>query len=266
MSKRAANLLRKLGNIVYQGTEQHEGKATYKGDVVFNGGKTKSVDIQNQQPLFRSSGRIVLEEYFAQLPNLNAALSASATDGLVGGIWNPNFEVLGTNASMHIHTGAQLGAAAGYVAFASGSGKFSDGTSANAAGLALHTGGANDDSTIVLPHLDTRASHWGIASLWGSENEVIWECALTTSEITAVYYWAGLKLTNTPTIATDDDQAFFCFGSDDDNGATDNTNWHAVSSTGGTDTIAATSVAAAARTTVRLRIEIDAARNTNILY
>ena len=67
--------------------------------------------------------------------------------------------------------------------------------------------------------------------------------------------WAGLKLTNTPVIATDDDQAFFRFAPADNSGK-----WAAVNSIGGTDDAADSGVTVAASTVYHLAISISAAR------
>ncbi len=88
-------------------------------------------------------------------------------------------------------------------------------------------------------------------------DQVIWEAAITTGDdiATGLLLWAGLKLTNDPTVATDDDQAFFRFSTDDSD-----TNWEVVSSIAGTDTTTDSGVAVAVDTKYNFRIELDSAR------
>ena len=59
-------------------------------------------------------------------------------------------------------------------------------------------------------------------------------------------FWAGLKLTNTPVYATDADQAYFLYSSNDDTGSlTTNGKLHFVYSVGGTDYITDLGIAVA---------------------
>jgi len=168
--------------------------------------------------------RFVLVERFNRLPQLNASVGVAA---------NLDFEILGTNASDDDVTFA-----------------------ATIGGVQLQTDGADNDQVIVLPHLDTSQSAWtGVK--WGTENQVVWECVIRTSAITACTIWAGLKLTNTSVIATDDDQAFFRYA------AASDTNWQCEYSIGGTDTEADSGVAVAANTNVYFRIEIDSDRKAH---
>ena len=171
----------------------------------------------------RSPDRYYLEEFFKQLPVLNADIAVST---------NLDFEILGTNA-----TAAQVT------------------NSATEAGIVLTTAGADNDQVFILPHLDTGQSGW-TTKLWGTENEVIWECSIRTgSAITAELVFAGLKLTNDPTIATDNDQVFFRYSTDDSN-----TTWRVIDSIGGTDTNTDSGVTVAASTIYNFRIEIDSSR------
>lgn len=183
-----------------------------------------SSDVYNWDTLLRtkpglcSVSRYALEETFQRLPSLNASIGVAT---------NLDFEVLGTNASADDVT-----------------------HSATRAGIQCQTDGATNDSVIILPHLDASQSAWtGIK--WGTENQVHWEAVLTTgASIAAVTFWAGLKLTNVDTVATDNDQVYFRY----DAGIG---NWEAVASIGGTDVEFDTNVALAANTTYHFRIEID---------
>ncbi len=178
------------------------------------------------KPVVEGSKRYVLEENFEQRPKKNASIGITA---------NPNFEILGTNvAEANVTWGSTVG------------------------GIEMKTAGADDDQVIVLPHLDSNQTAWTEVN-WGTENQTIWEAVIKTdSSISKTLIWAGLKLTNTPTIATDDDQAFFRFSTDDGD-----TNWHIVSSIGGDDTNDSTEVEVEASTIYYLRIEIDSDRKAH---
>jgi hypothetical protein len=191
----------------------------------------------------RNPDRYYLEEYFVQRPVLNADIQNSAEGTRM--IANTNFEILGANASSDDVT-------------------FSTGASSEA-GIVLTTDTADNDQVIVLPHLDTNQTAWtGI--LWGTENQVEWECAIRTgASIANVGIWAGLKLTNTPVYATDDDQAYFLFATDNDMGAiTTTAKLHFVYSISNTDYITDLGIALAASTTYKLRIVIDSNRQVSV--
>lgn len=164
--------------------------------------------------------RYTLTENFLQLPNANANIAVST---------NLNFEILGTNADI---TDFAWDTVRGGVKFV--------------------TGGADNDQVIVLPHLDAKQTAWtGVK--WGTENQTIWQANITSGDdvSTGVLYWAGLKLTNTPVVATDADQAFFRYSTDDSD-----TNWEVVYSVGGTDYTADSGVALADDTNYLLKIII----------
>lgn len=185
----------------------------------------------------RNPDRYYLEEYFKRRPALNTQLATSedAANTIIHNVANKDFEILGTNASKDDVT-----------------------FSTTEAGIQLQTDGADNDQVIVLPHLDQDQTAWnGIK--WGTENEVEWQCAIRTgASIADISFWAGLKLTNVPTYATDDDQAYFLYASDDDQGAlTTNANLHFVYSVGDTDYITDLGIAVAASTIYKLRIVID---------
>uniref|UniRef100_A0A6C0M036 Uncharacterized protein n=1 Tax=viral metagenome TaxID=1070528 RepID=A0A6C0M036_9ZZZZ len=187
------------------------------------------VVLGNSTWLSSAPERYQLEEFFKRKPGLNADVQNAAEATRM--IASTEFELLGTNAT-------------------SASSTFS----ATRAAITLTTAGNANDQVIVLPHLDASQSAWAQV-LWGTENQVVWECGLATgASITACSIWAGLKLTNTPVIATDNDQVFFRY--DSAVGAV----WTAVSSIGGTDTSTATGKSCAINTFYNLRIAIDAAR------
>jgi hypothetical protein len=157
-------------------------------------------------------------------------------------IANTDFELVGTNAG-------------------SGDATFS----ATRAGIVIQTDGTDNDQVIIAPHLDTSQSAWTNIK-FGTENQVEWECAITThGTITDYSFHAGLKLTNTPVYTTDADQAYFLFCTDDDQGAlTTNANLHFVYSNDGTDYVTDLGIAVAASTIYRLRIEIDSSRQVSV--
>jgi hypothetical protein len=144
---------------------------------------------------------------------------------------DPNFEVLGTNGTSALSTYN-----------AEGGIRFTTDTGAN-------------DQMILLPHLDTKQSAWAQVT-WGTDQETEWECLLRTgSSIADVIIWAGLKLTNTSTTATDDDQAFFRYAP-----ATNSGKWQAIHSKTNVDVAADSGVTVVASTTYKLAIKIDQSR------
>lgn len=162
-------------------------------------------------------------------PSINADIQNAAEATRM--IADPDFEVLGTNASSDDVT-----------FYAEG-------------GIKLETDGADGDEVIVLPHLDANQSAWAQVT-WGTDKQVEWECHIKSgSSIANAIVWAGLKLTNTEVLATDNDQAFFRYEDDVSSGAL-----IAVYSIGGTDTSVNTGITVAADTEYRLRIWIDSAR------
>ena len=194
---------------------------------------TKTLDVMKTiiaQEDETKDDRYYLEEYFAQRPCINGDLASTTEATRVPA--NRNFEILGTNATSDDVT-----------------------FDATNAGILLTLDGADDDQIIITPHLDTNQTAWaGIK--WGTENQTEWTASIKTgAAITTQLIWAGLKLTNTPVIATDADQVFFRYSTDD----TD-TNWEIVSSNNGTDTTSDSGVALAANTTYKLQIKIDSAR------
>lgn len=186
--------------------------------------------------------RYYLEEWWLQRPALNADIDQAYTVEVARAA-NRDFEVLGSNMTTALCT-----------------------FTADHAGITITTATTDQDAAIIAPHLDTNQSAWtGVK--WGTENSVTWECAVSTNAIDNQKIWAGLKLTNDgPTVVTDDDQAYFLFETDGDNGTTltDFTLLHFVHSIGGTDYISAMPITVAANTTYRLRIDIDSDRKASI--
>lgn len=190
--------------------------------------------------------RYFLETYFPKRPGLNANLDAASTVEVARAL-SHEFEVVGTNMTSALTT-----------------------FSATYGGIKITTAGTDNDQTTVTPHLDNAGtgqtdaiSAWAGVQ-WGTENQTEWACCITTDTITTVSYHAGLKLTNDPTVATDDDQAYFLFATDDDLGTlADNANWHFVYSIGGTDYVTDLNIAVAADTTYKFKIAIDSDRKVS---
>ena len=192
--------------------------------------------------------RYYLDEAFYQRPGLNAIniIDPDANDATALAVTqaaNKNFETLGTNMTTALTTfpGTQ-------------------------AGILMTTAGADQDQSILLPHLDTNQSAWSKV-LWGTENQVEWECSISLPAIDNQNVWAGLKLTNAPELATDDDQAYFNFLTDADNSGqafTDFTKLHFVYSVGGTDYISQLPITVAAATVYHLKIKINSDRKATV--
>ena len=186
--------------------------------------------------------RYYLEEYFAQLPGVNADIDQVSTTEVQRAL-NRNFEILGAGGTSalatfdHDHTGCTL-----------------------------TTGATDNNAMIIVPHLDTKQSAWGVAGQFDSQKQVEWSAAITTgAAITTTCIHAGLKLTNTPVYATDTDQIYFLYDATDDSGAlTSNGNLHAVYSIGGTDYISDLGITVAINTTYHLHIKIAADRTATV--
>ena len=190
----------------------------------------------------KDARRVYLDEWFLQRPGLNANIDQVSTVEVQRAL-NRNWEALGTNMTTALCT------------FAGTSG-----------GVKATTAGADQDQAIITPHLDTAATAWA-GCLWGTENEVHWETSIQLPAIDNQNVWAGLKLTNAPELATDDDQAYFNFLTDADNSGQsfdDFTKLHFIYSVGGTDYISQLPITVAANTPYHLKMEIDSDRKITI--
>ena len=195
----------------------------------------------------KDARRYYLEEWFKKKPGLIAvsiidpdADSASAIAAYV--IANRDFETLGTNMTTALTTfpGTQ-------------------------AGILMTTAGADQDQAILLPHLDTNQSAWSKV-LYGTENQVEWECSISLPALDNQKVWAGMKLTNDQLVATDANQVFFKYQTDATNSEafTDFAKWHFVHSIGGTDYISRLPIDVAADTQYHFKIKIDSDRKATI--
>ena len=185
--------------------------------------------------------RVYFEEWFLQRPGINANIDQVSTVEVQRAL-NRNWEALGTNATTAL------------VTFASTS-----------AGVLATTAGADQDQTILTPHLDTAATAWA-GTKWGTENETHFETSIMLPAIDNQKVWAGLKLTNDQLVATDANQAYFKFQTDATNSEafTDFTKLHFVHSIGGTDFISQLPITVAADTPLHLKITIDSDRKASI--
>lgn len=172
--------------------------------------------------------RYVLTEKFVKRPCINADL-ASGTEATREPA-NDSWELLGTNA-----VSADVGFSAG-------------------GGITLATHGAATDSSIILPHLDTLQTAFTGTTFTPAQSPIMVATVRTNTALTNTTIWVGLKLTNTPVVATDDDQILFRYQNGTD------TTWQATYSIAGTDTTTNTSVSVAASTTYTFWIVVDSAR------
>ena len=232
-----------MANTTFSGAVRSENNF----QVVSKNTTTGLIQDRTIQDGLKDTRRYYLEEWFKQLPKLNAVniIDPDADDASALALHvsaNKDFEVLGTNMTSALST-----------------------RNSTAAGIVLTTAGADQDQAILAPHLDSNQTAW-TGTLWGTENQVSWECSLNTNAIDNQKLWAGLKLTNDQLIATDANQAFFKFQTDATNSEAfdDYTLLHFVHSIGGTDYISALPITVAAHTNYHLKIEFDSARKMSI--
>ena len=166
---------------------------------------------------------------------------------------NPSFELVGTDN------------ASGTIVYSS-----------TVAGIQLTTHSTDNDQMIIQPNCsdstktNTNRSAWESIK-WGTENQVIWECAIRTdSSIDTMAFWAGLKKTNTANLETDNDQAYFLYTSASDvntsGGLTLTTpaNLHFIYSVGGDDYVTDLNIVVAVDTIYKLKIMIDKDRKVSV--
>ena len=166
---------------------------------------------------------------------------------------NPSFELVGTDN------------ASGTIVYSS-----------TVAGIQLTTDSTDNDQMIIQPNCsdstktNTNRSAWESIK-WGTENQVIWECAIRTDfSIDTMAFWAGLKKTNTANLQTDNDQAYFLYTSASDmntsGGITLTTpaNLHFIYSVGGTDYVTDLNIVVAVNTIYKLKIMIDKDRKVSV--
>lgn len=179
-------------------------------------------------PVGSTDGKwFTLSDLFEQLPPVGAAAA--------GG--NPNFSATGTGTVPTL--------------------TFASASSAGLQGVVLATrttSAADNDQARLTPFA---TSAWGKAHRPTSGNVLGLEGVITTpSAITDIAIGFGWKLTDTGVLGTDDNQAYILFDTDATTPAGSTTQWVAVSSSGGTDTVTASGVTVAASTTYKLRVEV----------
>ena len=140
------------------------------------------------------------------------------------------------------------------------------------AGIKLVSGSTDNDFSVLTPRDgETELPHSFDSSAWssvpfGTENKIEFSCGISTSgTITETAIWAGLKLTEVGGYATDANQAYFLYATDDDLGTlTTNGNLHFVYSVGGTDYITDLGITVTSNTVYRLRISFDENRKISV--
>ena len=194
--------------------------------------------------------RYYLHEYFEKVPALNAVIE-KITDG--GGV-DPNITIDFTNGYNKANKSFEI--------LVSGTITCEFNTTS---GINLTTEDSNNSSVIVQPHSDVGQTAWtGIN--WNTASQVHWSCAISINNNSNVIFWAGLKFSNTKTLATDADQAYFTFDPPGKSGKafTNIGNLHFVYSVGGTDYITDLGIVVAINTIYKLRIEIDSNRQIQV--
>lgn len=190
--------------------------------------------------------RYYLHEYFEKVPSLNADIEKKTLedDGVTTLFANLNK----ANKSFEILVNGTITC------------EFN-----TTSGINLTTEDSNNSSVIVQPHSDVGQTAWtGIN--WNTASQVHWSCAISINNNSNVIFWAGLKFSNTKTLATDDDQAYFTFDPSGLSGKafTNIGNLHFVYSVGGTDYITDLGIVVAINTIYKLRIEIDSNRQIQV--
>lgn len=140
------------------------------------------------------------------------------------------------------------------------------------AGIKLQTATADNDQLIISPRTGDDGIYKGgphpaapTVSPWTSNlhlpvlREANIQIPITTSSSVAdMAFWAGWKLTTTGNYATDLEQAYFFYASNDDLGALNtNGNLHFIHSVAGLDYITDLGITVAGDTTYRLAIDFD---------
>lgn len=231
------------------------GSTIIASDVIASVGNTSlpvsgatTISFANAAPLFSSSSRTI---YFTLVKNGVAVTSAgtvkffikfASTDSTTASEKNSDFELQGTNHST------------GTITFNS-----------TRPGINIQTNTGTNDQMIIVPHQNTNQSAWK-STTWGIDDELVWECAIRTgSNISDMVFWSGIKVTNTPTVADDDHQAYLLYASDDTKGTlTTNANLHFVYSVNGSDYITDLGIVLAVETIYKFKIMIDKDRKVSV--
>jgi len=163
------------------------------------------------------------------VPGVKADITSATA--AIRSVADPSFEIQGTNSTSALSASYGQG------------------------GITLTTAGADGDQMILAPHTDTKQSGWGIIQ-WGTgKSTCLEQTVMTTGDVAASIYWAGLKLTNTPTSATDANQAYFRY----QNGV-NSAKWQFIYSIAGVATTVDTGVLCDVNLRYRFRVVIDTSR------
>jgi hypothetical protein len=145
------------------------------------------------------------------------------------------------------------------------------------AGILLTTDTTDGDEMVIMPHDNSNQTAWyGVK--WGTENQVQWECTVTTNSVAAtakdtVRYVLGLGgstfLPEEHNHSQYTDQVLFYY--DSDRGSTDmlqyqttSTTWHCVYSSNGTDYVTNLGLLVEEDTTYKFKIIIDGNRQPSV--
>jgi len=135
------------------------------------------------------------------------------------------------------------------------------------------TGGADNDQILLYPKVANQGtgtdlvnvSPWRNINFHSQHQTELNVAVITHSAITNQAIWAGMKLTTTGVYATDNNQAYFLYATDDGLGAlTTNGNLHFIYSIGGVDYITDLGITVTASTVYRLRIVFDENRKISV--
>ncbi len=175
--------------------------------------------------------RRVFRDDFTLLPKLNASANLNATfsDTEVEKMLfaNVNWELSGTNAADTVAATSTGG------------------------GVTLTTTTSSADQVLVGGHTDSGVGALTIVDWSTSDGLVFYARIKTAAAIADMTFFAGLKLTSTPVIATDDDQVFVRYQDTQSGG-----NFELVTSASGTDETLDSGLAVAASTTYEIVIEV----------
>jgi len=140
------------------------------------------------------------------------------------------------------------------------------------AGVKIITGATDNNKTIITPRSGTTEMPGGYnSSAWssvgfGTENKTEFSTAISTGgSIALTSFWAGLKLTEVGTYATDANQAYFLYAANDDQGdLTTNGNLHFVYSIANVDYVTNLGIVVSTSTVYKLKITFDENRRVSI--
>lgn len=140
-------------------------------------------------------------------------------------------------------------------------------------GIEVNTVSGDNDQMIIHPKISNQGNNSNLINVspwrnvnFHSEYQTELNVAITTdSVITHQAIWAGMKLTTDAAYATDADQAYFLYATDDDLGnLTANGNLHFIYSVGGVDYITNLGIVVEANTVYRLKLSFDENRRISV--